>query len=208
MKYVPPLKKMAKEEKMPDVSLLELFGIFFYVGLFTIGGGLVAITLMQQMIVERGLISSQQFYNMIAVSESTPGPIGINMATFLGFEFYGVPGAVLTTVAEVLPSIIAILIIARFLTAFKDRPLVRTVFVSLRPAATGLVLVAAVNIFSLAILNLPSSPALLFKEGALKNLFDWKNLAFYVPALALSFATRIHPVIVVALGAVFGMIFL
>ena len=73
---------------MPEISLLELFLTFFYIGLFTIGGGLVAITLMQQTIVEKGFISVDEFYNMIAISESTPGPVGVNMATFLGYKFY------------------------------------------------------------------------------------------------------------------------
>lgn len=193
---------------MPEISLLELFGIFFYVGLFTIGGGLVAITLMQEAIVERGLVSPEQFYNMVAISESTPGPIGVNMATFLGFEFYGVPGAVVTTLGEVLPSIIVILVIAKFLTAFKDKPLVQNVFVALRPAATGLIIVATLNIFVLALMNLPSSFADLKSPETLKNLFDWKNLFFYFMAFLLVLKTKIHPVFIVALGAVFGILFL
>lgn len=193
---------------MPEISLLELFGIFFYVGLFTIGGGLVAITLMQEAIVERGLVSPEQFYNMVAISESTPGPIGVNMATFLGFEFYGVPGAVVTTLGEVLPSIIVILVIAKFLTAFKDKPLVQNVFVALRPAATGLIIVATLNIFVLALMNLPSSFADLKSPETLRNLFDWKNMFFYFMAFLLVLKTKIHPVFIVALGAVFGILFL
>lgn len=193
---------------MPEISLLELFGIFFYVGLFTIGGGLVAITLMQEAIVERGLVSPEQFYNMVAISESTPGPIGVNMATFLGFEFYGVPGAVVTTLGEVLPSIIVILVIAKFLTAFKDKPLVQNVFVALRPAATGLIIVATLNIFVLALMNLPSSFTDLKSPETLRNLFDWKNLFFYFMAFLLVLKTKIHPVFIVALGAVFGILFL
>lgn len=193
---------------MPEISLLELFGIFFYVGLFTIGGGLVAITLMQEAIVERGLVSPEQFYNMVAISESTPGPIGVNMATFLGFELYGVPGAVITTLGEVLPSIIVILVIAKFLTAFKDKPLVQNVFVALRPAATGLIIVATLNIFVLALMNIPSSFADLKSPETLKNLFDWKNLFFYFMAFLLVLKTKIHPVFIVALGAVFGILFL
>ena len=82
---------------MIDVSLLELFFIFFYVGLFTIGGGLVAITLMEETIVARGLISPEQFYNMVAISESTPGPVGVNIATYIGYELYGVFGAIVTS---------------------------------------------------------------------------------------------------------------
>lgn len=193
---------------MPEISLLELFGIFFYVGLFTIGGGLVAITLMQEAIVERGLVSPEQFYNMVAISESTPGPIGVNMATFLGFELYGVPGAVITTLGEVLPSIIVILVIAKFLSAFKDKPLVQNVFSVLRPAATGLIIVATLNIFVLALMNLPSSFADLKSPETLRNIFDWKNLFFYFMAFLLVLKTKIHPVFIVALGAVFGILFL
>ena len=97
-------------------SQFELFCIFFYVGLFTIGGGLVAITLMQQTIVERGYISPESFYNMVAISESTPGPIGMNMATYIGYEFYGIPGAIITTIGQALPSIVVILLIAFLLS--------------------------------------------------------------------------------------------
>ena len=102
------------------MTLLELFGTFFYIGLFTIGGGVVAITLMQQTIVSKGIISLDQFYNMVAISESTPGPLGTNMATYIGYKLYGVPGALVTTIGEALPSIIIILIIARFLQKFNQ----------------------------------------------------------------------------------------
>ena len=138
-----------------DVSLLWLFCTFFYIGLFTIGGGLVAISLMQQSIVEKGLITTEQFYNMIAISESTPGPVGVNMATFLGYEFYGIPGAIITSIAEVLPSLICILIIARFILKFRENKCVQTVFSYLRPAATGMIFVIAVNMFSNVLLNKP-----------------------------------------------------
>ena len=76
--------------------LFELFRVFFLVGLFTIGGGLVAIALMYEPIVGAGLITPQEFYNMVAVSESTPGPIGINMATYVGFKLFGVAGSTFT----------------------------------------------------------------------------------------------------------------
>lgn len=189
---------------MPSVSLFELFCIFFYVGLFTIGGGLVAITLMQQMIVERGLISPEQFYNMVAISESTPGPIGVNMATYIGYELHGIPGGIIVTVGEVLPSIICILIIARFLTSFQNRPAVKTVFTTLRPAATGLVLVAAVNIFVLALLSIPESASALKTLEGWSGLFKWKNIAFYAVALK----TKLHPIVLILFGALFGIMFL
>ena len=92
--------------KVNKMSLFELFCTFFYIGLFTIGGGIVAITLMQQTIVQRGLITEDQFYNMVAISESTPGPLGTNMATYIGYNLYGIPGGIITTIGEVLPSLI------------------------------------------------------------------------------------------------------
>lgn len=193
---------------MPEISLLSLFGIFFYVGLFTIGGGLVAITLMQQMIVERGLISPEKFFNMVAISESTPGPIGVNMATYLGYEFYGIPGAFITTLGEILPSIIIILIIARFLAAFKEKKIVQSVFICIRPAATGLVFVATLHIFMIALINVPESLSSLKTLAAWQHLINWKSLILYAPCLVLSFWKKCHPVILILLGAAFGMLFL
>lgn len=193
---------------MPSVSLFELFFIFFYVGLFTIGGGLVAITLMQQMIVERGLVSPEVFYNMIAISESTPGPIGINMATYLGYTLYGVPGAIITTAGEALPSIICILIIARFLSTFAETPIVKNVFVALRPASSGLITVATLNIFTISIMHLPETVSALKFADTWKNLFDWRNLIFYLTLLIPTIKLNLHPVILILIGAVFGILFL
>lgn len=193
---------------MNDISLFALFATFFYIGLFTIGGGLVAVTLMQEMIVDRGLISPDQFYNMLAISESTPGPIGVNMATFLGFQFYGIPGAVITTAGEVLPSIIVILIIAKLFLSYKNTKVVQTVFIPLRPAATGLMFVATFNVLLLSLVNIPDSFGALKFAETWKNLLKWKSLIFYALAVFLNFKTKLHPVILVALGAIFGIIFL
>lgn len=193
---------------MPSVSLLEMFCIFFYVGLFTIGGGLVAITLMQQMIVERGLISQEQFYNMVAVSESTPGPIGVNMATYIGYELYGIPGGIIVTCGQVLPSILCILIIARFMMSFQNHPAVKTVFTMLRPAATGLVMVAVAHVFVISLLSLPESSAVLQTFAGWSSLFRWKNMLFYAAAVFLSVKTKCHPVLLILAGALFGILFL
>ena len=201
-------KKTEAAEKMPSVSLLELFCIFFYVGLFTIGGGLVAITLMQQTIVERGLISPEQFYNMVAVSESTPGPIGVNMATYIGYELYGIPGGIIVTCGQVLPSLICILIIARCMMAFQNRPAVKTVFSTLRPAATGLVMVAVAHVFALSLLSVPESAAALRTLAGWSGLFKWKSILFYAAAVFFSVRTKLHPAFLILFGALFGILFL
>ena len=110
------------------MSLIGLFFLFMYIGLCTIGGGLVAITLMQQELIPRGLISSEDFFAMVAISESTPGPMGINMATYIGYELYGVLGSVVLTTGIVLPSLVVIVLIARFASSFQEKPLVKKSF--------------------------------------------------------------------------------
>ncbi|MBP3710078.1 MAG: chromate transporter [Treponema sp.] len=189
-------------------SLWQLFLIFFYIGTFTIGGGLVAITLMQQTLVETGVISAEQFYNMIAISESTPGPIGINMATYIGYSQYGVLGGIVTTLGEVAPSIICILIIAHFFMKFHDTPVVKAAFTTLRPTTTGVILVAAVQVFVVALMQVPADISALASLDSWKTLFLWKNIACYALVLFLLVKPKVHPVIVVALGAAFGVLFL
>lgn len=189
-------------------SLLELFFIFFYIGLFTIGGGLVAITLMKQLIVDRGLISSELFVNMIAISESTPGPIGVNMATYIGNQFYGVLGGCVTTLGEILPSIICILIIARLFTKFHEKPLVKAAFLTLRPATSGLILVAALQVFEVALLNINLNLSSISKLPSFAEVFKWKQVIFYLISVALLFLTKISPIALIFAGAVFGILFL
>ena len=190
------------------MSLLQLAFTFFYIGLFTIGGGQVAITLMQQSIVSSGLISQAQFYNMVAISESTPGPIGINMATYIGYELYGIPGALIVTAAQVLPSIIIILIIARFLKSFNDNPYVKGALAFLRPVTTGLILVPVVQVIMFTLINKPESLSLLQTIDGWKGLFNWVCIAAYAVFVFLLFKIKLHPILVIVLGAVFGIVFL
>lgn len=191
-----------------DVSLLWLFCTFFYIGLFTVGGGLVAITLMQQTIVDKGLISLDQFYNMIAISESTPGPVGVNMATFLGFEFYGIPGAIVTSIGEVLPSLITILIIAKIILKFRENKCVKSVFDMLRPAGTGMIFVITVNLFSTILLNIPQDISVLSVRESWKDLFDWMNITAFLVFFYVRRKFKLHPFFVVCMGAVFGLLFM
>ena len=190
------------------MSLLQLAFTFFYIGLFTIGGGQVAITLMQQSIVSAGLISQEQFYNMIAISESTPGPIGINMATYIGYELYGVPGALAVTGAQVLPSIIIILIIARFLRSFNDNPYVKGSLAFLRPVTTGLILVPVIQVIMFTLINPPETLSTLTTLEGWKTLFNLIPITGYAVFTFLLFKVKAHPILVIILGAVFGMIFL
>jgi chromate transporter len=183
------------------VSLFELFWIFFYVGAFTIGGGLVAITLMQQEILGRGLITPEQFYSMVAISESTPGPIGINMATYVGYELYGVWGGLITTLGTVLPSLIVILVIAKFFGAFQERPAVKAAFYGLRAGSTGMIAVAAWQVVVISVLAIPSFRA----SGFLPDIVNWRALALFAVTFILYNKLKWHPVVFIAFGAVCGI---
>jgi len=188
------------------IGLLQLFGIFFYVGLFAIGGGLVAATFMQQILVDKyAVLTTEKFYSMLAISESTPGPIGINLATYCGTELYGPLGGIITTFGEVLPSLIIIILVSRFFYNFQKKPAVQAAFSGLRPATGGLILVAMVSVFMVALLNIP-----LFREtSAITDLFRVKSLIFYaVSLLVVQRFKKIHPVFIVLAGALFGVFFL
>ncbi|MBQ5492183.1 MAG: chromate transporter [Treponema sp.] len=188
-----------------EFSLLRLFFIFFYIGLFAVGGGLVAATFMKQALVDTyGLVSAEKFYSMLAISESTPGPIGINMATYIGTELYGPAGGVVCTVAEVLPSLVIIMVIARFFMKFNDNPLVKGAFSTLRPATSGMILVALLPVFLMSLLNTGAYTA----SGNLLDLFVWKAWIFYALCLVVLFKTKLHPIVIIAAGAVFGIFIL
>ena len=199
---------MSEIQNQSILGLLCLFGLFFYIGAITIGGGLVAITVMHQLLVDRfAFVTNDLFYNMVAISESTPGPMGINMATYIGTELYGAGGGIVTTAGQVLPSIICIIIIAKFFGKFADRAGVKAAFSTLRPAVTGVVAVAAAQVFILALINKPSAVSDLVYFETWKNLFIIPNMIFYLAACVFLFKTKIHPLFFVAAGAVFGVIF-
>ena len=125
---------------------LQLFWEFFKTGLFAVGGGLATLPFLQDMADRTGWFTHAQLADMLAVSESTPGPIGVNMATYVGFTTGGVGGALVATLGLVAPSVIVILIVAAFLKAFRDSKWVNAAFYGLRPASTALVAAAGVTI--------------------------------------------------------------
>ena len=125
---------------------LRLFFEFAKVGLFAVGGGLATIPFLQDMGARTGWFTNTELTTMIAVSESTPGPMGVNMATYVGFETAGLLGAVLSTLGLVTPSIIVIIVIAGFLQKFRQSKTVDSVFRGLRPASTALIASAGLSV--------------------------------------------------------------
>lgn len=186
------------------MSLLELFGLFFYIGLFTIGGGQVAITLMFQQLVEKSaIIDADLFYNMLAISESTPGPIGVNMATYIGYEMFGIFGGIITTLGTILPSLVIIMVIAKYFGAIQHKPMVKDIFSVLKPAATGLVWVAAVNVFFISVFILADAQSINLLAG-----FNLSKTIVWIAMTTLLFTTKIPVLLYIVVGAIFGIFFL
>ena len=185
---------------------LQLFYEFFKAGLFAIGGGMATLPFLYDMSDKMGWFTYADLANMVAISESTPGPIGINMATYVGYTLRGVPGALTATVGLITPSIIIILIIAKFLQAFKDSPLVDAAFYGLRPASTGLIAAAGLSVLALVLVNPGVS------EGA--GILELINLKSILLIAVLYYFTAVckktkglHPVCFIAASAVVGIVF-
>lgn len=128
-------------------TLLLLFLEFFKTGLFSVGGGYATIPFLYNLVTEYGWYTSQQLSDMIAVSILTPGPVGINMATFAGFQTTGIIGAVITSLSVVLPSYIIVIIVSRLLQKFHDNFYVKAVLAALKPAGCGLLTVVGIKLY-------------------------------------------------------------
>lgn len=185
--------------------LLQLFYEFFKAGLFAIGGGMATIPFLYDISDKTGWFTYGQLADMIAISESTPGPIGVNMATYVGFTTSGVVGAVVATLGLITPSIIIILIIAGFLKAFKDNKYVKSAFYGLRPASTGLIAAAGLSVVVLVLIDTESFHV----SGSLTDLIHIPSL---ILMLILYYFTAkckktkdLHPVFVIAASAIVGI---
>lgn len=186
---------------------LRLFWEFFKTGLFAVGGGMATLPFMYDISDKTGWFTHSMLADMVAVSESTPGPIGVNMATYVGFVTGGIPGAVVATVGLVTPSVIVILLIARVLKAFRENQYVDAGFYGLRPCSIGLIAAAGVLVIKLALFN----TELYASTGALLDLFNVKAL---ILAAVLLVATRcikklkgLHPIVFILASAVIGIVF-
>ena len=186
---------------------LRLFFEFFKTGLFAVGGGMATLPFLYDISARTGWFTHEMLADMIAVSESTPGPIGVNMATYVGYVTAGIPGAVIATLGLITPSVIIILLIARALKAFRENPLVDAGFYGLRPCSVGLIAAAGLLVVKLALFN----PALYAESGKLADLFNWKAI---VLAAVLLVCTRyikklkgLHPIVFILASAVVGIVF-
>ena len=186
---------------------LRLFWEFFKVGLFSVGGGLATLPFLYSLGAKTGWFSTADVANMLAVSESTPGPIGVNMATYAGFDCAGVLGGVVATLGLVTPSVIVIVLIAMALQAFRTNKYVDAAIYTLHPASTGLIAAAGWSVFALVLVNLDAYRAS-YQQA---DLLQWKNLILFAVIWVLTNLVKplkkLHPVVFLALAAVVGIVF-
>lgn len=168
--------------------LFELFYAFFAIGCFAFGGGYAVLSFLQQEVERRGWMTMERFADFIAISQSTPGPIAINMATFIGYENGGVLGALVATVAVALPGMIMMTVFALFFFHFYERPMMQSVFQGLRPAVVGLVGAAAWQVGKVAVVN-------------------WAAVGVVLVSVVLLVRWKVSPVFLVIGAAVAGVLF-
>ncbi len=190
---------------------LELYIRFFMVGLFSVGGGLATLPFLTSMGEATGWFTPMDISNMVAISESTPGPIGINMATYIGFQVgndlgfgYGILGSIIASIGEVTPCVIVIMLISKMLMKFRDSKYVEYAFYGLRAASTGLIAAALLGVAKIAFF----STEVMAQSGNFFMAIDYKSiiLSAVIFFLVMKFK-KLHPILLIALSAVVGIIF-
>lgn len=178
---------------------IALFLSFIQVGLFSFGGGFAALPLIQNQVVNiHGWLSVSQFTDLITISQMTPGPIGINAATFVGIQIAGIPGAITATVASVIPSIIITISLAHIYQKYKTISTFQGVLLGLRPAVVALILGAGIRIFTVAI----------FSENniSLQNT-SFTNLFIFVASFILLRRYKFDPIHIILISGILGIAF-
>ncbi len=186
---------------------LLLFWEFLKIGLFSVGGGMATLPFLYDLSDSTGWFTHAQLADMLAVSESTPGPVGINMATYVGYTVGGFGGALLATLGVILPGTVIVLIIAGMLDKFRGNKYVDAAFYGLRPASTGLIAAAGVSVVSIALLN----TSLYTATGNLLDLISVKAVilaaVLWVLTNLVKPTKKLHPVVFIAASAVVGIVF-
>ncbi len=181
------------------MNLGLLFFEFFKIGLFAVGGGLATLPFLNKLVEKYDWFTAGDLANVIAVSESTPGPLGINMATYTGFTGSGILGGIVTSLGIVIPSFIVILLIARVLAKFNENRLVQTAFMGLRASVVGLIAAAVLSIMEISFLRQGSS--------SLLQMLNWKALVVFVVLAVIRFRfQKLHPIALIGLGALLGIL--
>ncbi len=180
-------------------ELLLICYEFMKTGLFAVGGGMATLPFLTRMQQTYQWFTAEELANMIAVSESTPGPIGVNMATYVGFSSGDVLGALCATLSLVFPSVVVSILVARTLERFRKSSLVKNMFAFMRPAVAGLIAAASLEVLRIA----------LFRAGTDGLTVSWLSMGIFAVLLAAMQwkpMKKIHPVAYIAVGAVLGVV--
>lgn len=199
---------------MTDLALLllQLAGTFFVIGLFTIGGGYAMLSLIQtQVVVNHAWLTESTFTDIVAISQMTPGPIGINCATYVGYDvvagmtgnhLLGILGSGVATVSLILPSFLIVLAIVRFYTKFRSNSLFEGVMSWLRPCVAGLIGAAAI----ILIIKTTWGPDGMTVRLVEENFPDWKSWILLAGAFAASYWGKVNPILVILCGGLLGLL--
>lgn len=185
------------------LTYIQLFFEFFKTGLFAVGGGLATLPFLSDIADKYPWFDQAMLADMVAISQSTPGPIGINMATYAGFEAGGVLGSIVATIALVLPSFVIVLVIAHYLNKFRESNLVTSVFIGLRPAVCGLIAIAWFEIMKLSVFTFDK----FLDTKNILYIFDYKSLTLFIVLFIFSNKYKKHPALLLLIGALAGIIF-
>lgn len=181
--------------------LVKLFATFFKIGLFSIGGGYAMLPLIKQEIVNNSWLTLEELADFVAISEMTPGPFAINIATFVGYNTGGLLGAICTTLGVMMPSLIIVTIVAKLLSKYKENKLVLSSLDWLRPAACGLVMSAALTIGKTAFTNLEVKGFF----NILRSGISWGAVLIFAVVFLINWKFKPHPVLLLAISGVLGI---
>ncbi len=180
------------------MALIELFFAFLKIGAFTFGGGYAMIAMIQAEAERHGWLTKEELVDFVALSESTPGPLAVNMATFVGMRTGGVPGAIIATLGIVLPSFIIILIIAKCFEKYKKNKAVEGIMSGLKPAVVGMIGAAFISV----------ARTVFFPSGISLSAFSavtfWIFLGLFAVTAVLALK-KVHPIKIILLSAVIGI---
>ena len=181
---------------------LQLFWEFFKTGLFAIGGGLATLPFLYEIQAKTGWYTVNDISNLVAVSESTPGPMGVNMATYTGFTTAGIPGSLIAVIGLVTPSIIIIILVSNILDKFKTNKYVQYAMYGVRAASVALITVACLRVAQLAFLRMD----LYEQTKAFADLFNPLAIGFGVVLFIVFKITKKHPIFYIVAAAVIGIV--
>lgn len=185
------------------MTYLLLFLEFFKIGLFSVGGGLATLPFLYNLADKYTWFDRALLADMIAISESTPGPIGVNMATYAGYHAGGVLGGIIATIALVLPSIIIIIYVAKFLGKFNENKYVQSAFYGLRPAVTALIAVAGFEVLKISVLNIQR----FMTTNRILDIINIKSAILFLILLYITNKKNTHPILIIGISAIIGILF-